>query len=240
VITNGEAGYRYSVLAEVYYGVALSSEAEGRAHLPAIRQEEARRAGKLLGIRHLYFLDQKDLGFVTDAAAADSSNWDRPAIRNFLDGLLTREQYDLVFTLLPTAETHGHHRAATLLALDSVAVLPSGRRPLVFGAETRGKKDPAVEFAGLRPIPLTSTVGSGPALVFDRTTTFGYRNSLDYRIVVNWVIAEHKSQGLFQMDSGQYELEEFWLFEISGPGATRRVEDLRGELMASVTHTAAR
>jgi LmbE family N-acetylglucosaminyl deacetylase len=240
VITNGEAGYRYSTLAEVFYGVALSSEVEGRAHLPAVRKEEARRAGKALGIRRLYFLDQKDLGFATDAAAADSSNWDRPRIRSFLDGLMAREQYDLVFTLLPTAQTHGHHRAATLLALDSVAALPSTRRPLVFGAEARGKKDPAIEFAGLRSFPLTSTASPGPALVFDRTTAFGYRNSLDYRIVVNWVIAEHKSQGLFQMDYGKHELEEFWPFEISGHDAKRRVEELQGELMASVAHTAAR
>jgi LmbE family N-acetylglucosaminyl deacetylase len=80
IVTNGEAGYRYSTLAEAVYGVALSQASEGRAHLPAIRKEEAVRAGKILGIRRHYFLDQKDSGFATDAASADSSNWDRPRV----------------------------------------------------------------------------------------------------------------------------------------------------------------
>jgi hypothetical protein len=45
IVTNGEAGYRYSTLAEVVYGVSLVREADGGAHLPAIRREEAVRAG---------------------------------------------------------------------------------------------------------------------------------------------------------------------------------------------------
>ena len=233
VITNGEGGYRYSALAEAYYGVALSSEAGGRAYLPAIRKEESRRAGKILGIRRHYFLEQRDLGFADDPATADSGNWNRERIRAFLGDLLAREQYDLVLTLLPTAETHGHHRVAAQLALEAVSALPAGRRPLCFGVEAVGKHDKPIRFTG-------STTSAEPALVFDRSTTFGYRGSLDYRIVVNWVIAEHKSQGLFQMDSGKHELEEFWLFTVSGEDAARRVEDLRRQLSAPVTHTASR
>jgi len=38
VITNGEGGYRYSLLAEPVYGVALTDEAVGRAALPEIRK----------------------------------------------------------------------------------------------------------------------------------------------------------------------------------------------------------
>ena len=232
LITNGESGYRYSAPAEVFYGVAISDEAGGRAHLPAIRKEEARRAGRVLGIRRHYFLDQRDLGFGTDPATADTSNWNRPHIREFLSGLLAEEQYDVVFTLLPTAETHGHHRAATLLAMEAVSSLPANRRPLFFGAEARGRSEPAIHFSG-------DTAHAGPVLVFDRTTAFGYRRSLDYQIVVNWVIAEHKSQGLFQMDYGKCDLEEFWLFSVSGEDCARRVEDLRGRLLPSLSHTAA-
>jgi hypothetical protein len=32
---------------------------------------------------------------------------------------------------------------------------------------------------------------------------------------VSWVIAEHKSQGLFQNDYRKHELEQFWLCAIS-------------------------
>ncbi|HLH20004.1 MAG TPA: PIG-L family deacetylase [Bryobacteraceae bacterium] len=227
IVTNGESGYRYADLAGIFYGAALADEADARAHLPAIRKEEAKRAGKILGIRRHYFLDQRDLGFQTDAAQADSRNWDRPKLHAFLADLLAREQYDVVFTLLPAAQTHGHHRAATILALEAVADLPASQRPLVFGVEAHARQTPAAEFRGLEAAPVTRTTQADPVFTFDRTVSFGYRRALNYQIVVNWVIAEHKSQGLFQMDSGKYDLEQFWLFEVSGNSSTR-LEAFRG------------
>jgi LmbE family N-acetylglucosaminyl deacetylase len=241
VITDGEAGYRYSALAEAYYGVALARESDGRAHLPAIRQQEAIRAGQVLGIRRHYFLDQKDLGFDTDAAAADSGNWDRKRVLSVLSDCLTRERYDAVFTLLPTAGTHGHHRAATLLALEAVSHLAEDDRPLVFGVEPHSRQDAAaVHFAGLAGEPLTATASAEPVFTFDRATPFGLLNALNYQIVVNWVIAEHKSQGLFQMVSGAHELEQFWLFAISGKDGQERIRRLRTELSPGLETTAAR
>jgi hypothetical protein len=141
-----------------------------------------------------------------------------------------RERYDAVFTLLPTAETHGHHRAATLLALEAVALLPHDQRPLFFGAEPRAKNDAPPQFAGLASQPLTATLKADPIFVFDRMASFGYKNALNYQIVVNWVIAEHKSQGLFQKDSGVHELEQFWLFRISGEDAANRADELSAAL----------
>jgi LmbE family N-acetylglucosaminyl deacetylase len=239
VITNGEAGYRYSALAEAFYGVPLTSEADGRAHLPAIRQEETRRSGKVLGIRRHYFLNQKDSGFATDAATADAGNWDRPALLAFLADLLGRERYDVVFTLLPTEQTHGHHRAATLLALEAVSRLPSVRRPLVFGADAQDKTEAPVRFAGLRDNPLSATVSPDPVLVLDRAQRFGYRNALNYQIVVNWVVAEHKSQGLLQTDAGRHELEDFWLFQ-GGAEGFELLDELRNKLGAPALRTSAR
>jgi LmbE family N-acetylglucosaminyl deacetylase len=216
VITKGESGYRYAApLAETFYGVSLTPDSEGRARLAEIRKREARNAGRILGVRRHYFLDQRDLGFDTDAASAGTANWDRRHLRAFLSGLLDRERHDAVFTLLPTTETHAHHRAATLLALEAVTGL-SGSRPLVFGVEPGDKADPPLTFSGLPDEPLTRTVSDAPALVFDRGASFGYRGSLNYRIVVNWLIAEHKSQGLFQNDYSKHQFEQFWLFESSG------------------------
>jgi LmbE family N-acetylglucosaminyl deacetylase len=120
-----------------------------------------------------YFLDQKDVGFSTDAAAADSSNWDRRRVLAFLSALLERERYDVILTLLPTERTHGHHRAATLLALEAVSKLAPAERPLVFGVEARSKHDPAPAFGGAAPV-----------LAFDRTTPFGYQHTLSCQIVV--------------------------------------------------------
>jgi hypothetical protein len=151
-----------------------------------------------------------------------------------------RERYDAVFTLLPTAETHGHYRAATLLALEAVARLPQDQRPLFFGVEPRSNSDAPPRFAGLASQPLTATVKADPVFVFDRMASFGYRNALNYQIVVNWVIAEHKSQGLFQKDCGVHELEQFWLFRISGDGAAERADELSGALRAQKRDSATR
>jgi len=240
VITNGEAGYRYAALAETVYGTKLVQEDDGRAHLPAIRKEEVLRAGKILGLRRHYFLDQRDSGFTTNAAEADASNWDRTRISHFLKGVLAHEHYDAILTLLPTRETHGHHRAATILVLEAVAAMKDDERPLVFGAEADSGEEGTRTFAGLPSAPLTVTTGDEPAIVFDRNSSFGYRNALNYQIVVNWVIAEHKSQGLFQTDAGKHEFERLWLFQVSGKDARARSEHLRAELMGQARRAAAR
>src|SRR6201999_3820734 len=78
-------------------------------------------------------------GFATDRGAAGASNLGHDRGLGFLRGLLEREQYDVVFTLLPTAETHGHHRAAAAIAREAAASLPVERRPLVLGAEPRSR-----------------------------------------------------------------------------------------------------
>jgi len=229
VITDGESGYRYASLAEAIYGKKLDAESA-----PAIRKEELLRASRILGIRKHYFLEQKDLGFRSTAAQASVENWDQPKIVKFLSNLLLRERYDVVFTLLPTSETHGHHRAATILALKAVAALPENQRPLVFGAEADPPHAGTQQFSGLPSAPLTSTVADQPFIRFDRNTSFGYHNALSYQIVVNWVIAEHKSQGLFQTDTDKDEFEKLWLFQISGKQAVPRADNLRRELMTNL------
>ena len=239
VITNGEAGYRYAALAEAVYGVGLTGESQGRSRLPAIRKRETLAAGKVLGIRRHYFLDQRDSGFATDAASAPSNNWDRAAVHSFLAGLLQRERYDAVFTLLPTPETHGHHRAATLLALEAAATLPEDRRPLLLAADPCATAAATELFRGVPGQPLSRTRGERPAFVFDRDARFGYRNALNYQIVVNWFIAEHKSQGLFQTDSGKHQLEQFWLFEASGRDADSRARTLAAHLTPAAHQVAA-
>jgi LmbE family N-acetylglucosaminyl deacetylase len=200
IITDGESGFRYSSLAEAVYGKSLANERDGRANLPAIRREEARRAGKLIGVGRHYFLDQRDLGFANDPASADCTNWDAAHVGTFLRGLLLREHYDAVFTMLPTAETHAHHRAAAAIAAEVISGLPVEQRPVLLGAEARTRAESGTPFEGKVPVA-----------IFDRTAAFGYHGALNYQIVVNWVIAEHKSQGLFQQESGRHQVEAFWV-----------------------------
>lgn len=229
VITNGEGGYRYSTLAESIYRVSLTKESDGRAHLPAIRKAETLRAGEILGIRHHHFLNQRDSGFMDNAASASTGNWDQRHIVSTLVNLMEHERYDFIFTLLPTVETHAHHRVATLLVLEAVSRLPEATRPAVLGADPGSKQDNP-RFAGLPLLPRTATDSDRPLVRFDRTTPFGYQDALNYQIVVNWVIAEHKSQGLFQTDYGRHDVERFWLFTVSGEDARARTQRLSEQL----------
>src|SRR4051794_33829972 len=47
IITDGEGGFRYSTLAEPYYGKTLTVEAVGRKELPLIRKKEDINAGRI-------------------------------------------------------------------------------------------------------------------------------------------------------------------------------------------------
>ena len=55
--------------------------------------------------------------------------------------------------------------------------------------------------------------------------------SLNYSIIVNWVIAEHKSQGLFQTEYGRHSHENFWVLDSGTPSA----ETKAGQLFAQLT-----
>ncbi len=158
---------------------------------------------------------------------------------SFLTALLHRERYDAIFTLLPTSQTHAHHRAATLLAVEAAASLPEEQRPLIFAADPCASGAPSAGHTPLAGEPLARTVSEHPVFSFDRATSFGYRNALNYQIVVNWVIAEHKSQGLFQTDSGKDRLEQFWLFEASGSNALSRAHRFAAELQPAAESLAA-
>jgi LmbE family N-acetylglucosaminyl deacetylase len=223
VITNGEAGYRYSALAELVYGVRLTDERTARARLPEIRRQETLAAGRILGIRRHYFLGQKDDGF-TLSLEDTLRLWDGAAVVKSLETLLRAQHYDFVFTLLPTGETHGHHKAAAVLTLRAVSHLPEDQRPVLLGADP----DDAVPsaFTGLAGYPIARPVAARPAFSFDRRAKFGFQNALSYHIVVNWVIAEHKSQGLFQTDCNKRDFETFWTYAASGPHAVERSAEL--------------
>jgi N-acetylglucosamine malate deacetylase 2 len=206
IITNGEGGYHYSTLAEPYYKEELTTEAIGRRELPSIRKKEVIAAGNVLGIRKHFFLGQKDESFTTDEEEGPKHSWDIAFVNKKTEALLKSGHYQYVFTLLPRATMHGHHQAATTLAADAVRTLRMKLRPIVLGFDT--------DLA-----PYTSSVRDGDSMrwaenyayAFDRTTSFGYQNALCYQIVVNWMIAEHKSQGLLQTMVNRDAKEYIWV-----------------------------
>jgi hypothetical protein len=104
----------------------------------------------------------------------------------------------------------GAHQAASILTLEAVSQLLVDDRPIVLGTHAAATSEET--FAALSQFAITQPVNAGPSLHFDRDSRFGYNNSLTYQIVVDWVIAEHKSQGLFQNRCRQDRFENFWVF----------------------------
>jgi LmbE family N-acetylglucosaminyl deacetylase len=235
VITNGEGGFQFAHLAERFYGVALADAENGPSRLPAIRKEEVRRAGRILGIREHYFLDQHDDGFTLDPTDALVRLWAQARILKTLHSRLEAGRYDYVFVLLPREETHGHHKAAAELALAAVSQLSPELRPVVLGVEPSRRGGPSPGFEQLTGFPRLRAVSAQPVIEFDRTryvdlSVADSPVTLTYEIVVNWVIAEHKSQGMFQRDYGKHDVERFWLFDTRTPLAAERCAWLASKL----------
>ena len=222
-ITNGEGGFKYATLSERIYRLELTDEKVGRAELPRIRERELVASCRILGVRNLYLLDQTDHRYTQDAdevLAPEAGVWDLALVRRELARLMRAGAYDFVLTLAPLESTHGHHKAATILALEAVSGMPEDQRPIVLGvrgsAAGQHPPPPSAELAGY---PLTRPAADAPPFVFDRTQTFGHRDRLSYQVVVNWVIAEHKSQGTMQLAMNRRSHENYHLYAFNPPGS---------------------
>lgn len=214
VFTDGAGGHRYSHLAEVLYGLPLQKSG---SKLREVRRAETAVSGHVLGIRQHFFLDQPDTGFTRNEADA-IADWNHFAVAERLDDVLEAGAYDFVFILLPSHDTHGHHKAAAMLTLEAVNRLPEESRPVVLAGEAvadvrTASKNPALAYPSLRL--------ANPHYSVSRTEPHPADPALSYQIIANWVVAAHKSQGLFQMESGRHDAELFWRFENGADGDVR-------------------
>ena len=230
VVTNGEGGYRYATLAEPIYGLKLTQEAVGRKALPAIRKKEARAGGAIAGISNFFFLDQLDKAYTENVHEVLETQWDTAFVRRRLSEILNKGDYDFVFIAEPTKTTHGAHQAASLMALAVVASMPAGRRPVILATNTYKKGDPAPDYQGRDDFPVARARAIDPPLEFDLLQSFGFQDRLDYRIVANWVIAEHKSQGIMQKYLNAFDTERFFLFAIDDDAGVARTKALFARL----------
>ncbi len=234
VITNGEAGYKYSLLAEPFYHLQLTNEEIGRKHLPTIRKKELMAAGNIIGIRNYYFFDQQDNHYTLDADTVLTSIWDVPTVKARLKKIIQDGSYDFIFCLLPTKETHGHHKAATIIALETLNEIKSAR-PIILAVSGSEKTDSTeTSFNELENYPLTKISSAHSSFRTDRTKSFGFKNQLNYKIIVNWEIAEHKSQGSMQTYMNKGDFENFWYFDMNGIEGRQKCEAFFRRLENSV------
>ena len=229
LITNGEGGYKYSTLAEDIYGLELTDEAVGRKYLPEIRKKELEAGGKIIGIRNYYYFNQKDHRYITSAdikEILDSNIWDLEYIRSELKKIIEREKYDYVFVVTPTITTHAHHSSVGILALETVSSIDPESRPVILGGSVAKMTDTLnYIYKGMEGYPITSVSDTIP-FVFDRTQKFSYKDALDYKIIVNWLIAEHKSQGTMQLLMNQGDYEQYWYFDINPESGKEKTNEL--------------
>jgi LmbE family N-acetylglucosaminyl deacetylase len=224
VVTNGEGGYRYATLAEPLYGLKLTKESVGRKALPAIRKKEARAGGAITGISTFFFLDQFDKAYTENVQEVLRSQWDTAFVRRRLSEILRNGHYDFVLVAEPTKTTHGAHQAASLMTVAAVAAIPANSRPVILATNSYKKGETPPNYTGRDDFPVAAARPISPPLEFDLTMPFGFQDKLDYRIVANWVIAEHKSQGVMQNYMNYFEVERFFLFAIDDDAAVAKTK----------------
>ncbi|MDQ6764028.1 MAG: PIG-L family deacetylase [Bacteroidota bacterium] len=229
LMTDGQGGFGNPELGSQYYGLNLQDSNIARAYLPAIRKRELMNSGKIMGIRNFFFFDQLDDYYSKDPLPyVNGIKWDIPLIEKKLDHILAQTAYDYVFVLLPTAEQHGHHKTASLMALHAVQRMKSNNKPIVLGGLEILKVDSATtHFEGLEGFPETKIKKGSPVFTFDRTIRFGFNNVISYMIVHDWTVAEYKSQGDTQNNyMHKYEMEMFWYFDINAAAGLEKVQKL--------------
>lgn len=224
LMTNGEGGYKYSTLGNYIYGKELDKEEIGRDWLPSIRKKELMAGGDVVGIRNYFFFDQQDFYYTQDVEET-LVKWDTTRVLERLESIMTEEQYDFMFLMLPTESTHGHHKASAVLALEAMSRLPEENRPIALLGYIRNPGEEGVAFDMLAGHPKTKAM-QGVVFEFDRNQPFGYDNRLNYNIIANWVIAEHKSQGTMQLlMTRQPVIEQYRYLEINGTGGMDKAAD---------------
>jgi len=226
VVTDGAGGYRYSTLAEPVYGLKLTDPEVARKYLPAIRKRELLAGGKFVGILDYHFLDQPDTGFTTDPDSILEQVWDGAFVQERLHQIMSEGEFAFVLTHLPMESAHGHHKSASILAVRAAAELGEDR-PVVLAAWFANKGDATERmFEGLPGYPDAGTTTAAAQWRFDRTHGLGLDGRLNYKIPVNWLISEHKSQGTMQQLVNLGDLELYWLYNTNPPDAAERADAL--------------
>ena len=214
LVTDGAGGYRFSTLAEPIYGLDLTDPEIAKQYLPAIRKQELMAGGKIVGISNYFFIEQPDSGRSDDVEAFFGGLWDTTFVKERLGKIMEEGSYDFVFAHLPVSFFHAHHKVATMLAIEVAATIEDDRRPAVLGGWFYSKEDTTdFSFRELEGYPITRVTEDEP-FEFDRNQPLGLDGRLNYKIVANWLIAEHKTQGTMQNFLGQrFDSELYFYFE---------------------------
>ncbi len=101
-------------------GGGNSTGKESGVALGAVREAEVRAAISIVGVRHLYFLDQADFGY-TESVRATLAKWGHEESLRRLVRLVRILRPEVMCTMdpSPVGGQHGHHQAAGRLATEA-------------------------------------------------------------------------------------------------------------------------
>jgi LmbE family N-acetylglucosaminyl deacetylase len=235
VMTDGGGGFADSQLGAVYYNLDLTDSVVARTHLPMLRKQEILNAGKIMGVRNIYFMEQHDDWYSTDPMPYISGkNWDIAYVERRMDRLLADREYDFIITMLPHANQHGHHKTSTLIALRAVQRYKGPNKPIIIAGSPMSAGNKPIEFTELEGYPETKINPNMPTITLNRAFRFKENDKVSYKIVADWVISEYKSQGAIQEDGiHKTDLEVYRFYDINDPKGILKVQKLFADLAKS-------
>lgn len=228
VMTDGGGGFADSQLGALYYGLNLTDSLVARTHLPMLRKQEILDAGKIMGVRNIYFMEQPDDWYTLDPQPYISGkNWEIPYVERRLDKLLADRDYDFVITMLPHAGQHGHHKTSVILALRAVQRFKGTLKPIIIAGSPMSATSKPIDYTQLEGFPETKINPQSPTFTLNRAFRFKENDKVSYKIVADWVISAYKSQGAIQENGiHKTDFEVYRFYDINDPKGISRVKQL--------------
>lgn len=232
VMTDGGGGFADSQLGAIYFGLNLTDSIVARTHLPMIRKQEIINAGKIMGVRNIYFMEQPDDFYSTDITPYISGkNWNIPYVESRMDKLLAERQYDFIITMLPHAGQHGHHKTSVMMALRAVQRFKGLNKPIIIAGNSGREGMKPTEFTMLEGYPETKIKVDAPKFTLNRAFRFAENDKLSYKIVADWVISEYKSQGAIQENGiHRTDFETYHYYDMNDVSGIAKVQKLFDDL----------
>jgi len=235
VMTDGGGGFADSQLGAMYYGLPLTDSVTARTHLPMLRKQEILNAGKIMGVRNIYFMEQPDDWYTTDITPYISGkNWDIGYVEKRMDRLLAERGYDFIITMVPHAGQHGHHKTSVLMALRALQRYKGPNKPIIIAGSSMSANSKPSDFTMLDGYPETKLKPNAPKFTLNRAFRFKENDKVSYKIVADWVISEYKSQGAIQENGiHRTDMEIYHYYDMNDASGIEKVQKLFDDLANS-------
>jgi LmbE family N-acetylglucosaminyl deacetylase len=235
VMTDGGGGFADSQLGAMYYGLPLTDSVTARTHLPMLRKQEILNAGKIMGVRNIYFMEQPDDLYTTDITPYISGkNWDIGYVEKRMDRLIAERGYDFIITMVPHAGQHGHHKTSVLMALRALQRYKGPNKPIIIAGSSMSANSKPSDFTMLDGYPETKLKPNSPKFTLNRAFRFKENDKVSYKIVADWVISEYKSQGAIQENGiHRTDMEIYHYYDMNDASGIEKVQKLFDDLANS-------